>query len=61
MEKFLIVLYGFGCVALLFIDLAEHVEALGVDITIIKSPGCEPTYFFILFYRLFYFSRFIKS
>lgn len=36
-EELFVVLYGFRCVALLSLDFAEHVEALGVNIAIINS------------------------
>ena len=30
-------LHGFGCVALLFLDLAEHVEVFGIVVYLIES------------------------
>ena len=33
-EEFLVMLYGFGFVPLLLVNLTEHVEALGVDVAI---------------------------
>lgn len=36
-EEFLIMLYGFGFIALLFVNLTQHVEAFGIDITVTES------------------------
>jgi hypothetical protein len=53
-------LYGFCCIALLFIYLAEHVEALGVDVAMLVSPICyflispfniNVIYFPVLFFK----------
>jgi hypothetical protein len=38
---------GFGCVALLLIDLAEHVEALGVDVSIAYPSRRKGNYPFL--------------
>jgi len=40
-EEFLVMLYGFAFPAFLLINLAQHVEALGVDITVTESARCK--------------------
>jgi hypothetical protein len=40
-EEFLVMLYGFGCVTQLFVDLAQHVEAFCIYIKCSAENKCE--------------------
>ena len=38
-KEFFVIPYGFGCIALLFMDFAKHVEGFGIDVAEIE-PAC---------------------